>query len=120
MTVTRGTTNGNARGGSEERRRRRAWLIETYRADVDAPKPEHNTPPSNAKEAEVFFYVESVPLGWGIPACRCYRCGELLTEETVTVDRIIPGCRGGTYRRNNIRPACAGCNSTTGGKERGK
>lgn len=48
------------------------------------------------------------------PACRCYRCGELLTESTVTVDRIVPGCRGGTYRRNNIRPACLQCNITTG------
>lgn len=47
--------------------------------------------------------------------CRCYRCGELLDQDAVTVDRIIPGCRGGTYRRENIRPACSGCNSEVGG-----
>lgn len=52
--------------------------------------------------------------------CRCYRCGHLLTLETMTVDRIVPGCQGGTYRRTNIRPACSGCNSTTGGATRGK
>ena len=33
----------------------------------------------------------------------------------LTIDRIIPGCHGGTYRRNNIRPACGPCNSETGG-----
>ena len=74
--------------------------------------------------------------------CRCYRCGCLLYNpddypesdatpasaeadlwreapplfmKPLTVDRIIPGCQGGTYRRNNIRPACATCNSETGG-----
>lgn len=52
--------------------------------------------------------------GLGYAACRCYRCGVLLTVSTVTVDRIVPGCQGGTYRRNNIRPACAPCNTVTG------
>lgn len=47
--------------------------------------------------------------------CRCYRCGALLTERTVTVDRIVPGCLGGRYVRGNIRPACARCNAETGG-----
>lgn len=107
-TTVRGTTNGNARGSSYARRARRAWLVVNYAADV---------------------------LGF----CRCYRCGALLfnpdtvkpedadrlldrglTAEPLTVDRIIPGCQGGTYRRNNIRPACGGCNSETGGSTRGK
>jgi 5-methylcytosine-specific restriction endonuclease McrA len=46
----------------------------------------------------------------------CYRCPAALNFETITVDRIIPGCEGGTYRRDNIRPACAPCNEHTGGK----
>ncbi len=102
----RGTTNGNARGGSDARRRRREWLVTTFRANADH---------------FVLFGspVETLP-GMGEPACRCYRCGALLTVNTVTVDRIIPGCRGGTYRRNNIRPACGKCNSETGGSVRGK
>lgn len=100
--ATRGTTNRNDRGSSYTRAARRKWLIDTYRADVD-----------------VFSLLDrrdssAVPLGEGVPACRCYRCGTLLTEDTVTVDRIIPGSRGGTYRRNNIRPACGTCNSVTG------
>jgi hypothetical protein len=60
-----------------------------------------------------------------MPACRCYRCGKLLTVDTVTVDRIVPGCvktamfpNGGTYVRHNIRPACGDCNSKTGGATR--
>lgn len=96
--ATRGTTNRNERGSSYSRRTRKAWLIETYRANQDAG------------------ILGACNLGWGEPACRCYRCGELLTIDTVTVDRIIPACLGGTYRRNNIRPACGPCNSETGGK----
>lgn len=111
MTVTRGTSNSNVRGSSYARRARRAWLITNYASDVPG-------------------------------LSRCYRCGHLLHNpddlllltalgdgtfmlqggdgealfvKQLTVDRIIPGCNGGTYRRNNIRPACGGCNSETGG-----
>lgn len=47
--------------------------------------------------------------------CPCYRCGVTLDDATITVDRIRPGCDGGRYTRDNIRPACAPCNSETGG-----
>jgi hypothetical protein len=101
MVTQRGTSNTNARGSVEDRRKRREWLIATFRANVD---------------------VASTLLGFVTwhPACRCYRCGVLLTVDTVTVDRIIPGCHGGTYRRNNIRPACGTCNSETGATMRRK
>lgn len=81
----RGTSNTNARGSSADRRARRLYLVRTFQADA------------------------------GPGMCRCYRCGRLLTEESVTVDRIVPGCLGGKYVRENIRPACGGCNSETGG-----
>lgn len=48
----------------------------------------------------------------------CYRCREPLTVDTVTSDRIVPGVAGGTYRRENIRPACLGCNASTGARLR--
>lgn len=48
--------------------------------------------------------------------CSCYRCPTVLTFTTVTADRILPGCQGGTYRRDNLRAACAPCNSATGGR----
>ena len=100
MTVTappspRGTSNGNVKGNTEDRRRRRAWMMLVWASDVAG-------------------YV------------RCYRCGKLLYNEDdmplieedgaerLTIDRIVPGCFGGTYARNNIRPACGGCNSSTG------
>jgi 5-methylcytosine-specific restriction endonuclease McrA len=50
--------------------------------------------------------------------CPCYRCGCELTDDTLTVDRRVPGARGGTYRRSNIRPACSTCNSETGATTR--
>lgn len=95
----RGTSNGNDRGSTTARRARRAWMMQTYASDV----------PGYA---------------------RCFRCGILLYNpddapqfaeylhwvRPLTIDRIIPGCNGGSYRRNNIRPACGTCNSETGGK----
>lgn len=108
--VGRGTSNGNDRGSAEARKRRRAWLVETYRADMDVSDFEISTHPWQRP------HLVQVPYGSGQPACRCYRCGTLLSVDTVTVDRIVPGCEGGTYRRNNIRPACGSCNSSTGQK----
>jgi hypothetical protein len=81
----RGTSNANVRGNSTDRARRRAFLLRAFESDI----------------------------GPGI--CRCYRCGVALIEATITVDRIVPGCRGGTYNRNNIRPSCAQCASEQGG-----
>lgn len=111
-TTKRGTSNGNARGNTADRRARRAFLLETYASNVPG-------------------------------FCRCYRCGGLLYNpddkpaqvlafgedrevipsytlqvvrvQPLTIDRIVPGCKNGTYRRNNIRPACGSCNSETGG-----
>jgi 5-methylcytosine-specific restriction endonuclease McrA len=108
----RGTTNGNARGGSDERRRRREWLVQTYRADRDVVTIALFHGPI---VVEVISGTEGSQ-----PACRCYRCGQLLTADTLTVDRIKPGCHGGTYARSNIRPACGRCNSSTGATTRRK
>lgn len=115
--VGRGTSNRNERGGSDARRRRREWLVETFRADTDIaplpgwpipdPGPEYGVPKG-------FYGAPAGVLALGVPCCRCYRCGVLLTVETVTVDRIIPGCQGGSYRRSNIRPSCQPCASLTG------
>jgi len=84
--MRRGTTNGNARGNTADRTRRRAYLFRTYQSD------------------------------YGPGTCRCYRCGEVLTRATLTIDRIVPGCKGGRYVQKNIRPACAQCNSQTGSR----
>lgn len=49
----------------------------------------------------------------------CAYCKAALTIETITVDRYpIPGCQGGRYTRDNIRPACKLCNSEHGGRLR--
>jgi hypothetical protein len=111
----RGTSNGNARGGSEDRRRRREWLVATYRADVDVVLL-----PGQYGELDTVLVTVPVGTEGALAACRCYRCGQLLTTETVTVDRIRPGCQGGTYARTNIRPACGRCNSSTGATTRRK
>jgi 5-methylcytosine-specific restriction endonuclease McrA len=84
----RGTSNRDQRGGTKDRRARRAWLLKAYESDTPG-------------------------------LARCYRCGTLLGDDNITVDRIVPGAKGGTYRRTNIRPCCARCNSETGGRVRG-
>lgn len=104
----RGTSNGNCSGSAEDRRRRKVWLVNEFRADEDALV-------AGVGENAV---VVGVPRGEGEPACRCYRCGTLLTVETVFVDRRIPGAKGGTYARNNIRPNCGSCSAITGNELR--
>lgn len=91
----RAEVSRNERGSAADRRARREWLVRTYRADHDLE--------------------EFVDGAWvHVPACRCFRCGYLMTVETLTVDRIIPGCKGGKYRHDNIRPACGPCNTAIG------
>lgn len=144
MSAARGTTSKNAQGSAEDVRRRKVWLRDTYRANVDAlilrvtDEDRLTTtflvvagPPAGAPPT--LFVDVPDEIGWDaqlvatVPACRCYRCGDLLVYEpdlgvrTLTVDRIVPGCvktrafpRGGTYVRHNIRPACLACNTSTG------
>lgn len=118
-----GSSNTNDRGSSYDRQRRRAYLVETYRADQDLVLTATGAVIGSVRHGNHVF--DSNPRLLQVPACRCYRCGVLLVDllgpdgwaasYTVTVDRIVPGCKGGTYRRNNIRPACGPCNSETGG-----
>ena len=66
------------RGNAEDRRRRKLWLLRAHDPDL------------------------------GPDRCRCFRtgCKRILTFDTVTADRIIPGIYGGTYRHENLRAAC--------------
>jgi hypothetical protein len=117
-TRARGSSNGNDRGNVEQRRKRREWLLETYAADVKLCRVEWSwgdvTYEPYLVETDTLLTYESVVSAVEVPTARCYRCGELLHEGTITVDRIKPGIHGGTYHRNNIRPACARDNSSTG------
>ena len=94
----------------------------TYRADVDVYRATVNVEGSD-EVVEYLIPVSRERTSVGLPtepACRCYRCGELLTVDMVSADRIKPGCDGGTYIRTNIRPACKRCNSITGATTRRK
>lgn len=72
---------GERRGNSYDRKRRRAWLLDTFDPD----------------------------LGEGVARCALRvgdRCHLVVDESTLTVDRIDPG---GSYARDNIQPACKPC-----------
>ena len=84
------TTNRNARGGSPQRRIRKLWLL--------------------SPAAGFGGDGEKVQCAFG--------CGTWLSFETVTADRHpIAGIDGGTYGRDNIRPACGPCNYADGGRK---
>jgi hypothetical protein len=102
-------TYDSTRGNVTDRQRRKLYLLETYAA--------------NTKVRPRFGVFVPCPTDYpeARDSCRCYRCGELLVYETVTVDRIVPGCvktkrypKGGTYCRENIRPSCSDCATKTG------
>lgn len=119
-----GRHGGDKRGSADARRRRKLYLVDTYRANVDviaiewADGDTQLIYPTDRAMFEQWAAVQLDALTVSVefvPACRCYRCGRLLTVDDVTVDRITPGAEGGTYRRDNIRPACGFDNSSTGG-----
>lgn len=41
--------------------------------------------------------------------CKCVHCNVTLVYATLEADRIMPG---GSYRRNNVQPACRCCNAS--------
>jgi len=87
----RGTTNRNDRGSAQDRRARKLWLLQAFGDGTTAPCA-----------AEVHHKD----------------CPGALTLDTLTVDRIIPGCDRGRYTRDNIRPAWGPCNSVHGSRLR--
>lgn len=108
----------STRGNVTDRQRRKEWLLKTYAADSAIAIPARF-------RVELIIPVSKIDQyrldgDTVMECCRCYRCGKLLTIETVTVDRIIPGCEGGTYRRNNIRPSCSECANKQGVELRAK
>jgi len=82
--------NGNQRGSAATRRARKRWLLDTFGDGVT-----------------VMCHLEVSD-----------ECEMDLTLETLTVDRIVPGCEGGRYVRGNIQPACKPCNDLQGGRLR--
>lgn len=72
---------------------------------------------SHARRARRQYLLDT--FGDGV-TCPCFvpECTQILTEKTVTVDRVILGRDGGRYVRENIRPACATHNSSEGSKAR--
>lgn len=91
--VPRGTSNRLVTGNSKDRARRRARIVERD--------------------------------GWpevGLVLCHWCGCPLLQDEDpeapgqSVTMDRVVPGCEGGTYELDNLVPACGPCNQERGGK----
>lgn len=59
---------------------------------------------SAARRARKFWMLATWGDGTQAP---CVHCQTTLTYETVEADRIQPG---GSYRRENVQPACRSCN----------
>lgn len=46
----------------------------------------------------------------------CCYCDKVLTDETITVDHIVPDSKLGTYNATNLTIACVSCNQKRGNK----
>jgi hypothetical protein len=79
-----------SRGNVRDREARRAWLLREF---------------GDGKRAPCALRISAAYL-------------KIVTELTITVDRIIPGRLGGRYVRGNIRPACRPCQDEQGGRSR--
>jgi 5-methylcytosine-specific restriction endonuclease McrA len=44
----------------------------------------------------------------------CYRCFKVLTREEVTIDHVIPRCKGGNNSEINLKVCCWDCNQDKG------
>lgn len=119
MGCQRGTSNSNDRGNTRTRAKRRAWLLDTWAADEPLLRVTWADGQVEVDRSGTFGWrpdwlreqpgVAEVEV---LATARCYRCGALVHDGTVSVDRINPG---GPYSNDNIRPACDNCNSATGG-----
>lgn len=47
----------------------------------------------------------------------CYLCGKSLTNETATIDHVIPLAKGGFHCLSNAKIACLPCNQKKGNKD---
>lgn len=45
------------------------------------------------------------------------RCAYCPSTENLTLDHIVPLCRGGQHAPGNLQAACAACNSSKGGRQ---
>ena len=51
---------------------------------------------------------------YGLQGGYCKGCGEHFPPQNLTLDRIIPGAKGGTYHAPNVQLMCSRCNSIKG------
>lgn len=67
---------------------------------------------SGERRARRAWIVETFGVD-GIVVC-FWGCGLVMLADEFQVDRLVPGVRGGTYRRGNIVPSCGPCNRERG------
>lgn len=75
------------RGNAKDRKARKLWLL--------------------SPEAPWGGNGETAPCAARVSA----HCAEVVDYGTMEVDRIVPGCLGGRYTRDNVRPTCWNCNN---------
>ena len=46
----------------------------------------------------------------------CCYCDKVLTDETLTMEHIVPDSKRGTFNTTNLTPACGPCNNKRGNK----
>jgi hypothetical protein len=90
MPAHRGTTNKYHSGNATDRRVRKQWLLEQF---------------GDGQLVACYLQIS-------------LNCALVLDEQTLTVDRVLPGMNGGRYVRGTILPACGPCTSMEGARGR--
>jgi 5-methylcytosine-specific restriction endonuclease McrA len=59
-------------------------------------------------------YVLRLAVFKRMPRCACHYCGDVFDSREMTLDHVIPLCRGGKNVPDNLVPCCTGCNAAKG------
>ncbi len=70
---------------------------------------------STRRQRTIAKYPPMEPAAW-FALCEehDHRCAYCLRREPLTIEHVIPLCRGGAHDMTNIVPACASCNKSKG------
>lgn len=88
-----------------------AWEIRTIRADYPAPSVVRLLRSVKARPFHVRFSRENVYLR---DRHQCQYCGTAFPSSALTLDHVLPRCRGGKTTWKNVVTACGPCNRLKG------
>ena len=100
-------TEKKTKWGSGEKSRGSGRKFDNVHRHIERAR-EHGVPGTFTIEQ---FIAKCEALNW-----TCIYCGQPVTEDTVTIEHIMPIQRGGHNVIDNVEPCCRSCNLSKGTK----